>query len=377
MSIKGRIPKSLNDKLLDLDQHVYLLRQNLKSLEEDISHLKQISSELRTLICYSSETEGLLWRLVNELQIDDSVFLHLAGKLNQDHPLARDITFCVVLIERGGLGHPQLKPDKYSFKDVIKNYEAVFIKGESIKHENLIKALAEQMGSAHEDDGIVPSLVHLKSILINGKNPYEPILRIDAELTIEICERVIEHAEMYNNYNRICHGESFGNISLVLKIRIMQQLISKIPILIFRSFISNIVIECSASPLGLNYKIEKQGNIIKELFAPYSNDSNTGDVSVFILSYCSKRKISRIITNNIAQKPEPISDLGWIFPEDISIEDISNNNYFIKNIFAIVYNRLLSTEDSIGLLENSSDLFVNENTSNIDENICNNYEFPE
>jgi hypothetical protein len=62
-----RIPKTLEQKLADLDAHLFLLREHRSGLRESVAHLKDISAELRALICFSSNREGLLWRLADEL----------------------------------------------------------------------------------------------------------------------------------------------------------------------------------------------------------------------------------------------------------------------------------------------------------------------
>jgi hypothetical protein len=81
MSKNKRIPKTLSQKLDDLDAHLFIIRDHLSKLNESSSHLKILSAELRTLVCRSSGTEGLLWRLVDELKIDDRIFLHVPGDL--------------------------------------------------------------------------------------------------------------------------------------------------------------------------------------------------------------------------------------------------------------------------------------------------------
>ena len=84
-----------------------LLRGNLHGLRENLAYLKDISARLRVLVCSSSGTEGLLWRLVDELGVDDKIFLHVPGKLKRDHPLAKGLQFAIVPIQRGGKGNPK------------------------------------------------------------------------------------------------------------------------------------------------------------------------------------------------------------------------------------------------------------------------------
>jgi hypothetical protein len=50
--------------------------------------MKIVASELRNLVCMSSGTEGLLWRLIDELGVFDEIPLAGGGTVNRDHPLA-------------------------------------------------------------------------------------------------------------------------------------------------------------------------------------------------------------------------------------------------------------------------------------------------
>jgi hypothetical protein len=202
MVMQRKVPKTVQQKIADLDDHLYLLRQHLNLLKDDEAHLKAISAELRVLVCFSSGTEGLLWRLVDELGVSDALYLHVAGNVNKNHPLAKGLNFVFVPIERGGQGDPALQPAYYSFRSIIKECEAVFVSGKGITHEYLIKAIAQQMGSAHEDDGLEPSLVDLGNIFLNGIQPYVPILAKDAEFILEIGERILQKAEKVLNFKK-------------------------------------------------------------------------------------------------------------------------------------------------------------------------------
>jgi hypothetical protein len=55
-----RIRKSTERKLTDLKAHLYLVRASLQGLGTDLARLKSLAVELRTLVCRSSSTEGLL-----------------------------------------------------------------------------------------------------------------------------------------------------------------------------------------------------------------------------------------------------------------------------------------------------------------------------
>lgn len=193
--MKKRISKTLLEQLEALDDHLYFLRQNLLGLQKDESHYKVLAAELRVLVCLSSGTEGLLWRMVERVNVSDAVELQLAGNVNLKHHLAAGLSFTFVPIQRAGFGHPDLPSRVYSLRKVIKNCEAVFVTGKGLTHEELIKAIAQQMGSAHEDDYVDLPLAKLKKILFNGKQPYIVVLGLVSDLVLEVGERVLSTAE--------------------------------------------------------------------------------------------------------------------------------------------------------------------------------------
>lgn len=347
-----RIPKTLDEKLAELDAHLFLLKQHLQGLRENPAHLKVVSAELRTLVCFSSGTEGLLWRLVDELEVDDKIFLHVPGKFNRDHALAKGLQFAIVPIQRGGRGDYRLPPDHYSLKYIIKDCEALIVKGEPLTHEYLIKAIAQQMGTAHEDEGLESALVDLKSIFINGTEPFVPVLAMDAELTLEIAERVLENAEKHLDLKRKHHEHNYGNVSIALRLRIKKLLAGRIPLLVFRSYVSDVDIECAAGPTGVSFSLKKHGKHVGELLATYPRGWTPGHDAVFVFSYCSRARRARTITNGEAHEPVDAVDLGWFHVLDIHLDQ----NYvkhidLVEKQFLLTYERLLSSKDSQGLYE--------------------------
>ncbi len=199
-----RILKTFTRRLLDLDEHLFLLQQAIKSLNKgESAYLKSLSAELRVLVCFSSGTEGLLWRLAEELKVKDYVYIHLppAG-IKKEHPLARGLQMAFIPIARAGMGDPRLPQVHISLKTVIKECMAVYVSGRCIAHEQLIKAVAQQMGSAHEDQGVEPYLVELCDMILSNTQPITTILIADALLVLEVGSRVLEQAENVNGFTR-------------------------------------------------------------------------------------------------------------------------------------------------------------------------------
>jgi hypothetical protein len=166
-----------------------------KLVAGDDTYLKPLAAELRVLACKSSGTEGLLWRILDEFKMDDVVHVHLACNLNRDHILARDIQFSFVPVARAGKGDPGLPVRQWSLRGIIKECEAVVVAAEGYTHESLIRAVAEQMGSAHEDDGAAPYLVELARTVVANKPMLVRVLSLDADLVLEVGERTLAQLE--------------------------------------------------------------------------------------------------------------------------------------------------------------------------------------
>lgn len=218
MSRSKRIRKTLTGRLLDLDAHFFLLQEAIRGLcEGEYAYLKSLSAELRVLVCLSSGTEGLLWRLAEELNVQDHVHVHLPpGGIEKNHPLANGLQLAFIPIARAGMGDPRLPQVWISLKGIIKECMAVYISERCITHEQLIKAVAQQMGSAHEDQGVDPFLVELNDTILSNNRPIITILVSDAFLVLEVGERVLERAKVTVGFQRK-HGTAVISQNLTQK----------------------------------------------------------------------------------------------------------------------------------------------------------------
>ena len=351
MSKKLKVEKTLRQKLSDLDDHLYLLRDHLHRLGEGMAHLKILSAELRTLICFSSGTEGLLWRLVEELKVADQIHLHVAGRVNADHPLARGLKFAIVPIQHGGLGDPRLPADYYFLKDVIKENDAVFIKGKGLTHEYLIKAISQQMGSAHEDEGLEYALDDLNRIFINGVQPYVGVLALDAELVLQVGERILEKAEIEMGYKRKARTRGYGDLSIIIRFGLKQILAGKKPVFSFESHISEIKIKCEAGPQSLVFSIIKRGQLAKEIRASYPEGWELRTDAVFSLEYSSEARRFHAITNDVSQDKGLDGDVGLLMANELIKKDTSRDiDEFAYSPFLLLYGRLISPKECLDLL---------------------------
>ena len=203
MARKNRILKTLDRKLSDLEDHLYFLKESLfKIASGDDVYVKTLAVELRVLVCKASGTEGLLWRLIDEIHLHDAVHVHLPGNLDRENPLAKGLQFLFVPVFKAGHGDPGLSPNHYSLKSIIKECEALVVSGKGYTHENLIRAVAEQMGSAHEDEGVEPHLIELSGTVISDQGALNSVLMTEADLVLEVGERVLYEAEIKSGFVR-------------------------------------------------------------------------------------------------------------------------------------------------------------------------------
>ena len=68
------------------------------------------------------------------------------------------------------------------------------VRGEGHTHEMLIRATAEQMGSAHEGDGVERHLLTLSGTVVSNQTPLNSVLMSGADLVLEVGERVLDEA---------------------------------------------------------------------------------------------------------------------------------------------------------------------------------------
>ena len=195
MSRANRVPRSLDELLRALDDHAYLAGEAaLRLAAGESAQLRSLAAELRTLVCWSSGTEGLLWRLVDQVGALDLVDIQLGGWVNESHPLAQGLSFVFVPMTRAGANDPRLPRRTASLKTVVKEAPAVYLHGRHYTHEDLIRSVAQQMGSAHEDDGLDPHLVALRDIVMGKADLLSNMMLIDADLVMEVAGRVFTSA---------------------------------------------------------------------------------------------------------------------------------------------------------------------------------------
>jgi hypothetical protein len=343
---KTRIKKTLTGLLEDLDDHLYLLRDCILNQERDVTYLKSIASGLRVLVCFSSGTEGLLWRVAEQLGISDAVAIHLAGDVDVEHPLAKDLSLAFVPIQYAGFGPAELPPREYTLKGVIKRSAAVFVQGQNVTHEYLITTIAQQMGGAHEDDAIESYLAMLRELQINGVQPYVPILIRDSELTLQVGERVLCAAERKSAFQRKRRSPDYGNLSVVLRMGYLVIPTCKTEVAVLQSFIGETQLAFSLTENAIVCEILKAGRTVDTISTAHPSDWQPRSDVVIAISYCSRAKQIRLVLSNNYCDIKRSCDIGWLHARDMAMVDRGSvSRDLVYRQFLFTYSRLLSTHE--------------------------------
>lgn len=364
MSADPRLERSTEHLVSALDAHLFTLRSHLSRLREGPSHLKVISAELRVLICKSSGVEGLLWRLVEALGVDDGVSLKLPGKFNTAHPLMEGVAFMIEPISRGHQPHPHFQPGVFSLRKVIKETDALIADGRPLTHEKLISAAAQQLGSAHEADKVDPALVQLSSIFINGTDPIAAVLAFDAALVLEVGERVLVEAESKLNLVRAQHQHDYGNLTIFMGFHVRKLPHEPLRVFNLRSFVSSVSIGYLLTATGGQIEIRHREQLLFQ-HTSHFDVPKEGDWSFAeALSYCSRTQQIRTFFDDENRPPKKAvasCTLGWVHASDFEIEIAPPNEFFeAEQLFS--FSRLLSSKEinQIATEPNSGGIFISE-----------------
>lgn len=358
MAKSSRVLRTIEELLIALDDHQYLLRNALYGLREDAAHIKALATELRTLICLSSGTEGLLWRVADELNVSDVVELQVAESVNRDHPLVRGLDIWSLPMQRPGEGPPAPPAERCRLRDVIKNCEAIYVAQLSDRlftHELLIGAIAGQMGGAHEAEGLDHSLVRLNNFLINHQQLYVGVLVFDAELTLQVGERVLDHAERHRGFKRVRRSPGYGDVTLCVRLSRSQLVLGRVPVITVRSPVSEAEITCSAGVQTAVFTLTKRGVVVAELPAPYPAGWEMSADAMFALSYSSAHRQARTISNDEANSSPVACDFGWLDARELRPQVHSGFHDLIIVRCVPLYSRLLSPAECGELLRLSPD----------------------
>ncbi len=269
----------------------------------------------------SSNTEGLLWRLADKLNVSDSMRIHGVGGVKQDHPQARGLRLAVLPLARLGEGPSGMPIADVSLREFIKTSDGVFFAGKGITWEQMIKIWAQQMGLSHESEDVDPELIALHQFPISILALQQALVTI-AEFAIEIGERVLACAEADHGYVRAVRS-GHGDMSIFAVLEILQQPVGEFPIFSMRCPLVEATITCSVLPSRVKYVVQRGSRTIGELGLPLPS---SGCAAIYAFRYSSNmRQIGMRMTDLIAEDSETKRsrcDIGWIEALEVRSPDV-------------------------------------------------------
>jgi len=311
--VRNRIEKSELRKLAELEDHLYLLRGQYHDLSRDPAHLSLLAAELRALVCFSSGTEGLLWRLAQAIGVSDVVTVRAVGGINPRHPLSRNLRLFVPTLLRPD---PRL-PAGFQCQDIemrilVKECLGAYSLGKTFTHEQLIKKIAEQVGSAHIDDGVEPALAAMEEFLVSGQPTYFPTLAFLAQLTLEVGERVIAAAVASGRFKR----RRFSTpITMSVHFRLIEIPLGRVPIVSFDLRTSAIKLDTCVTPRTFPYTLTKYGQTPIHARVPNPLEWEGQDV-VFCLSYDHANRVLQTAGPTCDGDRMENCDLGFVWASE-------------------------------------------------------------
>jgi hypothetical protein len=342
---KGQVPRTerpLLEKLEALDDHLFLLRDALHNLQHDDARLKTLSSELRLLICISSGTEGLMWRLTKEMKIDESVFVHLPADVDLTNPLCQGLKFMHMPLSRGGESDPRFPTGQLSFRVLVKECSAVFANGDHITHEKIIGLVANQIGSSHESDKVSHRLQFLRNVFFNNRPSFFDILVRDAEFTLEIGERIISEAEKAYKFTRKARTR-YGDLSITARVQLNEVTKTVIHVFSFDSAISKVTIKAELTNKFIICHLTKSGITVTSVEAPLPSEYQPDMSIAFCLSYSSHNELARVIVGDVAG-PGVAAPLGFVDIREMKPSHIEVSNVLTTQL-VLPHNRFLRVEE--------------------------------
>lgn len=298
-----RVPRTDADQLLALDDHVELLRAALVGLRiTDRAYLKVIAAELRVLICRSSGSEGLLTRLIQRWNVNDAVEAFCSSAIGLPRIMSPLGPTLSINVFTPGAGR------RVSLNTLLAA-EACWFEGTAFTFEQLIKLIAEQVGTAHEDKAIHPVIASLFDQIPRDSTNVCQLFDFLSEMTLQIAERVFAAAAEISGFRRSARPGK-GDLSLLLAV--MPAYAPQAPPLLFE-FVSH------AADATIEYRVSCENwkcnvrarDVITALGRGTLSSEITDPIGIYV-QYSSNRRTARVgTTDGPAPPPFPV-DLGWL-----------------------------------------------------------------
>lgn len=221
MTQKRRIPKTANQRLHECETHLYFLWDAHQLYQQQRERFKQIATELRVLVCETRTNKPLLLDLMDEYGFSYDVQppgKHQGGPPLKpqplpmvgwrDDPVQKKITEELSEAINSGDETKMKAVDKklaalarpIPFREWVNKGLAVYIKPYDYSHKDLALAIAQQLGSSHEDESVEEPIIRLQQIMIGGETSDIAPMIVFAELVIRVGSMFVGHLVEHYGY---------------------------------------------------------------------------------------------------------------------------------------------------------------------------------
>lgn len=189
--------KSKIQRLRDCESHLYFLWDARRLFPQQQDRYKQIAAELRVLVCKFGSNKPLLLDLMDEYgfsyevqppgppfdkqpiaMVDDPVYNELSDEITEAAGNPERLND--LLNKQAALRRP------VPFREFVARGLAVYVAPQRISYQQLTRAIAEKMGSSHEDADYDEDIAKLRFVELGGVKSYLPPLIVFADLVIEV-----------------------------------------------------------------------------------------------------------------------------------------------------------------------------------------------
>ena len=214
MSRKKRIPKTSEQRLRECETHLYFLWDARKLYDQESDRYKQIAAELRVLVGDHKPKRRLLLAMMEEYGFSydvqppgppfDKQPIPLVGWRND--PIHQALTQEVQAV----LGDKEKMADVLEkqavlrrpipFPEYVEKGLAVYIRPYDYSYRDLVLAIAQQVGSSHEDHALDEQLIQMQNIILGNEESHIAVLIQFTDLVIEVGSMFIGHVVQNYGY---------------------------------------------------------------------------------------------------------------------------------------------------------------------------------
>jgi hypothetical protein len=206
MALKKKLHRSTQERIGACESHLFFLHEDLKLFPQQYDRYKQIAGKLRLLVCAGGRNKPLLLDLMDEVGFTYEV--QPPGPLTipippggwRDGPDYQALTLEIQQAagdrqKLAAIHERQAKLRKpMSLREYTDKALATFIKPYDYSFNELVRSIAQQCGSSHEDESIDEPIAQMRSLVLNGVESHVAVM-------VEYAGRVLDAGAKFILYS--------------------------------------------------------------------------------------------------------------------------------------------------------------------------------